>query len=241
MIALGNDPPDQGGRVAVAAGAGGYMVLWSQVNGVYGSFVRRGSLAQAGPLFPIAPNGRRPSLAFDGRDFVAAWESNGVIATGRVSPAGPVSDVRVMNADGDQTAAAPIITANAQVPALIAFASRHPADEGVFRGALLFARELIAVAPPPAPVILGAARTSSDELTVSWRPVPNAHGVAVEVQLGDGTFRGIGHASADAAAARVSLAGLSPSRVRVRAWNASGESEPSASIEVPILKRRSAR
>jgi hypothetical protein len=88
-----------GWNAAVAYGGGSYLVVWNAA-GIVGSRVGTdGSvLDPAGvTISPSAHNGAEPAIAFDGTNYLVAWDDIrndpwGDIFTARVSPAGTVLD-----------------------------------------------------------------------------------------------------------------------------------------------------
>jgi hypothetical protein len=151
----------------------------------------------------------------------------GALVTSRITAAGVIHDRHESPLDEAEWAFGPAAAASATLPALIGFIGQHPAYDNVPRGVLLFAGEMDAPAPVPAPVITCATRNVDGTITLHWLPVPGVLGISIELELEDGTFRPIAVASSDAAMATVSTAGLEGSTVRIRAWNAAGLSEPS--------------
>jgi sugar lactone lactonase YvrE len=235
---------EPGNAISAAADGSGYLVAWSQDNGLFAARVLSGPMPRVGTPFRIAPEGQLPSLAFDGRDYVAAWQSRltETVATARISREGAVSEITSMPVESDETATRPAVSASAGLPPLVGFVSRHRAYDLAPRAAMLFASELaVAAAPPPAPLIAAASRAEGDSVTVQWHPAVNAFGIAIELELADGSYREIGVAAAGATSARIPLYGLSGSRVRVRAWNSAGDSEPSAALTLLPPKQRSVR
>ena len=231
------------GGVAVASDGASYLVLWSQPNGVVGTLIPTGPQPPAtSSLFGVAPSGYRPSLAFDGRDYVAAWESFSAeeIFTARLSRTGNVLRVLRWPAEEGERVTWAIVATNAKLPPLIAFTA--PGFSGaVTRGGMLFESEFEpAGAPPRRPLLLGAARNDDDTVTVQWQRADDVLGVLIELQLVDGSYRTMGAVAPIASTARVPLAGLNGLGVRVRTWNSSGDSEPFATI-LFSTKRRAAR
>ena len=222
------------GRPAIATDGANYLVLWADEGRLFG--------ALNGLSFPVASNAEKPSLTFDGGDYVAAWQSKAGTAmyTARLSPSGVPQRVIQIPADGEKIAADPAVAAHPSLPAVVAFTARNPEDQ-VPRAALLFVRDLDAPAAAPSkPVILGAS-AGGDEVFARWSPVNDALGVAIELLLDDGSYRTIGVAAAGATSATVPLEGLTGTGVRIRTWNLLGSSEPSSTLPFWPGKRRAVR
>lgn len=233
------------GKIAVATDGTRYLVAWGQENGLFGTFVPAGLRPESGELFRIAPGGLDPSFAFDGADYVGAWQTwpdeTTNIFTARISRSGTVSEVQELQRDRYETATGPAVAASAKLPPLIAFISRHHASGLSRRGAMLFASEFeIAAARPSTPVLTAASRVDDDAVVVEWQPAFDAFGISIELQSADGSYHEIGVASATAAGARVSLAGETGTHVRLRTWSSAGESDPSNAIALSSSKRRAA-
>jgi hypothetical protein len=94
---------------------------------------------------------------------------------------------------------------------------------------------------PSPPSITGASSIDQNTIDVRWQPAAGAIGTSVELQLEDGAYRTIGIAGGGASSARFSLAGLQGSAVRLRAWNAAGLSEASASIPIALPRQHAVR
>jgi hypothetical protein len=145
---------------------------------------------------------------------------------------------------GEVSTDTPEVAASATMPALVAFDYRLDAYDGVPRAAVLFASEIdnpAGAAVPNAPQVIDASRLDADAILVRFQPMSGVLGVSLELRLADASYRQIGVAAGGATTIRGSLAGLTGSFVRLRAWNAAGLS--SASNDVPInnsTHRRSA-
>src|SRR5258706_6190323 len=94
---------------------------------------------------------------------------------------------------------------------------------------------------PTAPHIIDASRLDADAILARFHPMSDALGVSLELRLADGTYRQIGVAAGGATTIRGSLAGLTGSFVRLRAWNAAGLSLASNDVPINSTHRRSAR
>jgi hypothetical protein len=178
-----------------------------------------------GAPFLLGPNGSQPALAFDGTGFAGAWLlQGGKLKTARIEAGGTLSDPHEVEVSADR----PVLAANATRPVLAGFTGRFVPYDDVPRAVLAFPHDLSADALSTQPSIVCATRNEDDTITVRWQHAGDALGIAIELELSDGTFREIGVAAADATMATVSTAGLAGSAVRVRAWNEAGVSAPSA-------------
>ena len=224
------------GNPRVAASANEALVIWEKSPGLRYTFLSADAPEQPSAEGFVNTITSRPHVAFDGTNFVAVGHryNPGSFVADLVSvpidPRGTAGSPTVMPLDKGETLWNPLVAAGAGVPALIGYQDRHTAYDGAHQTMLLFASELggEATTTPFAPEIICATENGDGTVTVRWRPVPNALGVSIELQLADGTFRPIGVASADATIAHASLAGLPHGAIRVRAWNAAGLSAPSS-------------
>lgn len=212
-----------------------------------GTFLPAESPENSAEPFPIQTDGNAASFAFDGSDFIAAWDRwsypHNTIVSARIGTDGTMTRNLVLSVNPDEHASAPVIAASATLPPIIGFVQRHAGSDGVARAALLLVSDIedAMAAPVPAPSIVSAAKNIDGTITVHWQAMQNVFGVSIELELSDGTFRPIGVASSRATTARVSTGGLEGDGVRVRAWNASGLSEPSSTATIVSGRRRSAR
>jgi len=212
----------------------------------YGTFLPAESPESNAEPFRIETDGDEASFAFDGSDFIAAWDRwsypHHTILSARIGMDGSTTRNLVLPVNPDEHATAPVIAASATLPPIIAFVQRHAGSDGVARAALLLVSDIEDVpAPLPAPSIVSATKNIDGTITVRWQTMQNVFGVGIELELSDGTFRPIGVASAGATTARVSTGELEGDGARVRAWNASGLSEPSSTATIVSGRRRSAR
>jgi len=225
-----------GGGVRVAAGPNEALVIWPDPAGLQYTILSADAPEQpaAAGFVKSSRYAAVPDVAFDGTNFVAVWYGYNFsdaanLVSVPIDPRGTAGSQTVMPVDKGEWARNPLVAAGAGLPALIGYHNRHSAYDGTHQTMLLFASELGggATTTPFAPEIICATENGDGTVTVRWRPVQNALGVSIELQLADGTFRPIGVASADATIARASLAGLPHGAIRVRAWNAAGLSSPS--------------
>ena len=224
------------------------MVLWLNHEGLSGAFLPAGAPQQVGAAFRIDSRATFGSAGFDGHDFVAAWwlhpyQSPRTLVTARITARGSVDDRRELSfLPRPFWAEHPALAAAANFPAMVGFVSQIPTYDSVPRVGVLFMDEIgDDRAAPPAPRITCASQLD-DRIRVSWERIANVLGVAIEIQLSDGTFRTIGVASSDATTATVPLAGLDGSAVRIRAWNGFGISQASAiapNLPAPVIAQQS--
>lgn len=232
-------------QVALATDGTRYLVAWAQSGGIFGAFLPAEAPQQGGNRFRIVSSASSPALAFDGQHFVAAWRIDNpprTIVTARVSSSGTTTDTTMLRLEDGEAAQGAVVAASDDMPALVGFVDRHSVYDDVWRGALLFSSEF-AAAPgvPSPPSIINALMIDRDALDVGWQTTERLLGVLVELQLSDGAYRAIGVASGDAHGARVSVAGLEGSAVRIRGWNASGLSEASRTIPIALPRQRAIR
>jgi hypothetical protein len=228
-----------------------HLLAWS----AYDASVGEGSIfgtvlsadaPQEGTPFRIASKASLRDVAFDGSDFLVAFQtatSPYPVGTLRVTPAGAVKETAMLPLDDGESAANPTIATSPGMPALVGYLDLHPAYDLRSRGALLFSTEFTpsALAVPSPPSITGALRIDQNTIDVRWQPAFGAIGTSVELQLEDGAYRTIGVAGGGASGARFSLAGLQGSAIRLRAWNAAGLSEASASVPIALPRQHAVR
>jgi hypothetical protein len=229
---------------AVATDGTRYLVAWEGA-GVWATFIPTGKFQQAGTIFGLDSAGEKPSLAFDGRDYVAMLDHCcGSLRLGRISPGGALDFIDVEKPRNGHFSGGGAVAANAATPALagVDYARRGEGDDPVSRNAVFFPRDIDGgVTPPSTPIINSASRNEDGTVSVQWFPVAGAFGVSIETQLADGFYRRLGAVTGAASDARIALHGQTITGVRIRAWNAAGDSEPSATITLPEPKRRSVR
>jgi hypothetical protein len=220
----------------------------SGTGSIFGTIVSASALQEATP-FRIASNASLQDVASDGSEFVVGFASSAPrytfpypVGVLRVTPAGVVKETVMLPLGPGESAANLTIAANPGMPTLIGYADIHPDYDNRSRGALLFSNEFAppALAVPSPPSVAGVLK-DQNTIDVRWQPAVGALGTSVELQLEDGSYRPIGVAGANVASGRFSLAGLQGSAIRLRAWNAAGLSEPSASVAFPLPRQRAAR
>jgi hypothetical protein len=228
-----------------------HLLAWS----VYDAAVGTGSVfgtvlsadaPQGGAPFRIASKAFLRDVAFDGSDFLVAFQTETSpysAGTLRVTPAGAVNETTMLPLDDGESANILTIATSPGMATLIGFLDLHPAYDGRSRGAFLFDTEFTAPLPaiPLPPSVTGALRIDQNTIDVRWQPAAGATGTSVELQLEDGAYRTIGIAGGGTSSARFSLAGLQGSAVRLRAWNAAGLSEASASVPIALPRQRAVR
>lgn len=185
------------------------------------------------------------AVIWTGSDYEVAWSNatfnGGWAATARIDRAGNVLARRLIPSAGGVTFT---FAANDLGDVMIASLVRNAtATDSV--AAVYFDRDLTTPLPepPPAPSI-GVSATS-----VVWSASAQAEGTIVEnVPDNDEPFaiRHLGSSEASITIANLrgptNIAGIGPPRrVRVRAWNVGGFSEPSATVPVMGVRSRAAR
>jgi hypothetical protein len=228
-----------------------HLLAWSAYDPAVGTgsifgTVLSAEAPQEGVPFRIASRATLRDVAFDGSDFLVAFQtatSPYSAGTLRVTPAGAVKETAMLPLDDGESASNPTIATSPGMPALIGYLDLHPAYDGRSRGALLFSSEFTPppLAVPSPPSVTGALRIDQNTIDVRWQPAFAAIGTSVELQLEDGAYRTIGVAGGGASSARFSLAGLQGSAIRLRAWNAAGLSGPSVSAPIALARQRAAR
>jgi hypothetical protein len=229
-----------------------HLVTWSAYDpaigsgSMFGAFLSASAPQQSATPFRIVSNAYIRDVAFDGSDFLVAWQaatSPTKVGTVRISPAGAVKGTAMLSLDDSESAMEPVMATSPGIPALIGYLDLHPAYDSRWHGALLFSSEFAPspLAVPSPPSVIGALRIDQNTIDVRWQPAAGAIGTSVELQLEDGAYRAIGVAGGGAASARFSLAGLQGSAVRLRAWNAAGLSEASASVPIALSRQRAVR
>lgn len=236
-----------GGDLSLAASPTKAMIMWEQGHGLSGAFLPAAAPEAVGSTFRIDAPSSHFSLGFDGRDFVGAWwlnpyETPRTLVTARITAHGVVHDRRELFFNlRPFWVERPAVAAAGNVRSLVGFVGQLPVHDSIQRAGLLFVDEIgDGHAAPPAPSITCAAQRDDGSIRVSWVPIANIHGVAIDLQLPDGTFRNIGVAPSGATTATVSPAGLDGSAVRIRVWNGFGVSEPSAIAPstVPLIDQQ---
>jgi hypothetical protein len=232
-------PQSLRGPKSIAAGDTQYLVAAPQALALLPIDAPQNVAAE----WPISA--RECGAAFDGRDFYAAcavWSGGDRMDVTRMPGGGAPVTTRMRTDDGEWIPQASV-AADANTPALAGFVSGHSAYDGELRANLLFAAEVTATPPAPAPPsILGASRVDNDTIDVRWqKSLTPLLGIAIEVRLPDGAWRSIGVAPAGKLSARVALAGFRASAVRLRGWNASGTSVTSAEVPIAPSKQRAVR
>lgn len=216
------------GRLAVAAAPTHALVMWAQYQGLGAAFLPAEAPEQVGTPFRIEGSMTDAAIAFDGNDFVAAWWQNGLV-TARITPGGGIHDRREMLLGSTERGRSAAIAASVTQPALAGFIGQLSSYDNVPRAMLVFPSEIGGHhAAPSAPEITCATRLEDERIRVRWQPAADVLGIAIELQLPDGTFRTIGVAPSEATTAIVPLPGLDGSAVRIRTWNGFGVSLPSA-------------
>lgn len=228
------------------------LMVWSSYDSavgtgsIFGTFLSADATQQSGTTFRIAAKASFRDVAFDGSDFLVAFQnadSPNVVGTVRVTTAGAVKDMAMLPLDDGESAANSTIATSPSMATLVGYLNLHPAYDGRSRGAFLFSTEFTASlrAIPLPPSVTGALRIDQNTIDVRWQPAAGAMGTSVELQLEDGGYRTIGVAGGGTSSARFSLAGLQGSGVRLRAWNAAGLSEASAPIPIALPRQHAVR
>jgi len=237
---------------AIASDGTRHLVTWSaydpasSAGSLFGAFLSADAPQQSGTPFRILSKAAMEGVAFDGSDFLVTWHTSASpvkVGTARISPSGASKDVAMLPLDDAESAISTAIATSPGMPAVIGYLDLHPVYDSRWRGALLFNSEFApsGLAVPSAPSITGALRIDQNTIDVRWRPAGGAIGTSVELQLEDGSYRTIGVAGGGAASARFSLAGLQGTAVRLRAWNAAGLSEASASVLIAPPRQHAVR
>ncbi len=113
-------------RPAVASDGNGYLIVWSELFACAPTgpaYVLRGRLLDTmgkpkGEPFNVEPRGIHPAVAFDGRDYVVAFERSGQVYVWRLSSDGSPVGERIK--PGGVFAHAPAVAANGQVAVVTA-------------------------------------------------------------------------------------------------------------------------
>ncbi len=212
----------------------------------FGTVLSADTPEQEGTPFRIASRASLRDVAFDGSNFLVAFQTATSPYTAgilRVTPAGAVKETVMLPLDDGESASNPAIATSPGMPALVGYLDVHPAYEGRSRGALLFNSEFTPslLAAPSPPSVNGALRVDQNTIDVRWQPSADVFGTAVELQLEDGAFRMIGVAGGGTSSGRFSLAGLQGSAIRLRSWSAAGLSEGSTSVPIALPRQHSVR
>ncbi len=192
------------------------------------------------------PSATRSDVAWDGRDYVIAWRyeavSTALLGAMRVTRSGFAFDRRSV-----MTGRPTFSTNNHETTADPAMAANDLGDVAIVTSESSRLRAYFVSEMPGFPQVPGApenvrASLSGGRLTIAWDPPP---GDVLEYTFDLASLwesRSSGGIAAPATTYTfVPYPVVTQARVRVRAWNAAGSSEPSAWVQVPATRSRSIR